>query len=112
VSASQVARILEDLRRAFPDPPGYETQRRILAGLSVAQREWELSTGARLECLPTAPYFRYSREQVPKPPRTGETVSEKPIRDGDERVVGWLLIRDLPDGTRQETMYDLEEREL
>lgn len=39
----------------------YEThKRRILAGLSEAQRRWERETGARLVVSQTPPYFSYT----------------------------------------------------
>lgn len=91
------------------DPVGYETQRRILAGLSAAGRRWQLETGARLEVLNEAPYFHYSRGHLPKVPRTGETISEKPIRNEAGRVVARRLIRECPDGTTSETVYPIEE---
>src|SRR5215203_5683369 len=53
--------------RKIPDPPGYVTQRRLLAGLSEAQQRWQQETGARLEVLPGPPYFRYSRSTYPYP---------------------------------------------
>jgi hypothetical protein len=37
----------------------YEIQRKILAGLSEAQRGWERETGARLVVSSRPPYFRY-----------------------------------------------------
>lgn len=41
----------------------YEThKRRILAGLSEAQREWERETGARLVVSVTPPYFSYATD--------------------------------------------------
>ena len=40
----------------------YEEKRRILAGLSEAQRRWEARTGSRLVVSPTPPYFSYVRE--------------------------------------------------
>jgi len=91
--APEVAR-----RPAFPDPPGYETERHILAGLSGAQRAGELRTGARLVHLPEAPYFRYTREHLPPPARTGEMVSERPVRDEFGRVVARRVVWEQPDG--------------
>jgi hypothetical protein len=39
----------------------YEThKRRILAGLSEAQRKWEREAGARLVVSETSPYFSYT----------------------------------------------------
>ncbi len=90
--------------RKIPDPPGYGLQREILAGLSEAQRRWERETGARLVG------FRYTRDHLPPPSfaRTGETVSEKPVRDQAGRVVARRLIREHPDGTTTATLYPLE----
>jgi hypothetical protein len=53
-------------------PPGeqlerrsYEThKRRILEGLSEAQREWERESGARLVISQTPPYFSYTTGHV------------------------------------------------
>ena len=43
--------------------PSYEThKRRILAGLSEAQRRWERERGARLVVSETPPYFSYTME--------------------------------------------------
>jgi hypothetical protein len=83
-----------------------ERQERALAGLSKAQQRWRLETGARLVGL------EYTRDHLPPPARTGETVSEKPVCDEGNPglVVGRLLIREYPDGTRSETPYDLEGR--
>ncbi len=94
------------------DPPGYEVQHRIMAGLDAAQERWVRETGARLEALPGPPYFRYSREHLPRPERTGETVRERPIRGAGGRVVGRVLVREYPDGSTRETHYDLEGRGL
>jgi hypothetical protein len=93
--------------RKIPDPPGYETQRRILAGLSEAQKRWQQETGARLEVLPGPPYFRYSRDHLPRPVRTGETVSERPVRDESGRVVARIVSRLLPDGEIIEKAYPI-----
>ena len=93
------------------DPPGYEIQRRIMAGLDAAQERWVQETGARLETLPGPPYLRYSREHMPRPERTGETVRERPVRAGG-RVVGRVLIREYPDGTTREEHYDMAGRRL
>jgi len=93
--------------RKIPDPPGYKTQRRVMAGLSEAQRRWERETGARLEHSPRAPYFHYSRDHLPKPARTGETVSERPIRDQSGRVVARIVSRLLPDGELIERSYPI-----
>jgi len=93
--------------RKIPDPPGYETQRRILAGLSEAQQRWRRETEARLEVLPGPPYFRYSRDHLPRPERTGETVSERPIRDESGRVVARIVSRLLPDGEIIEKAYPI-----
>ena len=93
--------------RKIPDPPGYETQRRILAELSEAQRRWRRETGARLEVLPGPPYFRYSRDHLPRPERTGETVSERPVRDESGRAVARIVSRLLPDGEIIETAYPI-----
>ena len=95
--------------RKIPDPPpGYETQRRLLAGLSEAQQRWQQETGARLlEVLPGPPYFRYSRDHLPRPVRTGETVSERPVRDESGRVVARIVSRLLPDGEIIERSYPI-----
>jgi hypothetical protein len=90
------------------DPPGYEIQREALAALSEAQRRWREETGARLEVLPGPPYFRYSREHIPRPERTGETVRERPVRDEAGRVVARRLIRERPDGTVSEEVHPIE----
>ena len=84
----------------------------ILEGLSAAQKRWQEETGARLEVLPGPPYFRYSREHLPRPERTGETVSERPVRDGAGRVVGRVLIREYPDGSTTETVYPVEDESI
>lgn len=42
------------------EPRGYKGQRRILAGLSEAQRRWEERTGSRLVVSAGPPYFRYA----------------------------------------------------
>jgi len=97
----------EPTRKKIPDPPGYETQRRILAGLLEAQQRWRRETGARLEALPGPPYFRYSRDHLPRPERTGETVSERPVRDESGRAVARIVSRLLPDGEIIETAYPI-----
>lgn len=105
------------------DPPAYEIQRRIMAGLDAAQERWCRETGARLEVLWRPPPasrpgaagrfdFRYTREHLPPPVRTGETVRERPVRDGAGRVVARVLIREHPDGSTAETCYDLQGREI
>jgi hypothetical protein len=44
-------------------PRSYEAhKRRILAGLSEAQREWERKSGARLVVSDKPPYFSYTRD--------------------------------------------------
>jgi hypothetical protein len=43
----------------------YEThKRRILAGLSEAQRRWEREAGARLVVSETPPYFSYAADRT------------------------------------------------
>jgi hypothetical protein len=51
---------LERRQRSY-QPTSYEThKRRILAGLSEAQRGWERETGARLVVSQTPPYCSYT----------------------------------------------------
>jgi len=47
-----------------PEPRSYQEQkRRILAGLSEAQREWECKAGARLVVSRVPPYFSYTADR-------------------------------------------------
>jgi len=46
------------------EPRSYEAhKRRILAGLSEAQREWERKAGARLVVSQAPPYFAYTADR-------------------------------------------------